>query len=207
MVRVITIEREYGCGGGAIAAKLAERLGWTLWDQLLTSEIARLSQCEQSEVKAREERVDPVYYRLLKSIARGSFEGSLNLPRLNLLDADSVFRHSERLVQQAAAKGGCVIVGRGSQHFLRDRTDTMRIFLYAPRDEKIHRLISSGVNEADVERLVDTVDNDRTAFIDKYFHIEWPNRPIYHAMFNTTIGDDVVLSQILSLKTSMESTL
>lgn len=207
MVRVITIEREYGCGGGAIAAKLAERLGWTLWDQLLTSEIARLSQCDQSEVKAREERVDPVYYRLLKSIARGSFEGSLNLPRLNLLDADSVFRHSERLVQQAAAKGGCVIVGRGSQHFLRDRTDTMRIFLYAPRDEKIHRLISSGVNEADVERLVDTVDNDRTAFIDKYFHIEWPNRPIYHAMFNTTIGDDVVLSQILSLKTSMESTL
>jgi cytidylate kinase len=205
MVRVVTIEREYGCGGGAIAAKLADRLGWTLWDQLLTSEIARLSRCEQSEVKAREERVDPVYYRLLKSIARGSFEGSLNLPRLNLLDADSVFRHSERLVQQAAATGSCVIVGRGSQHFLRDRADTLRIFLYAARDEKIRRLVASGVSEADVERLVDTVDGDRTAFIDKYFHIEWPNRPIYHAMFNTIIGDDVVIGQILSVKTSMES--
>jgi cytidylate kinase len=205
MVRVVTIEREYGCGGGAIAAKLADRLGWTLWDQLLTSEIARLTQCEHSEVKAREERVDPVYYRLLKSIARGSFEGSLNLPRLNVLDADSVFRHSERLVQQAAAKGSCVIVGRGSQHFLRDRTDTLRIFLYANRDEKIHRLLASGVSEADVERLVDTVDSDRTAFIDKYFHIEWPNRPIYHAMFNTMVGDEVVISQILSLKTSIDS--
>lgn len=204
MVRVVTIEREYGCGGGAIAGKLAARLGWTLWDQLLTSEIARLSQCEQSEVKAREERVDPVYYRLLKSIARGSFEGSLNLPRLNVLDADSVFRLSERLVQQAATTGSCVIVGRGSQHFLRDRTDTMRVFLYASRDEKIHRLLSSGVSEADVERLVDTVDNDRTAFIDKYFHIEWPNRQIYHAMFNTTIGDEAVLSQILGLKASMD---
>lgn len=204
MVRVVTIEREYGCGGGAIAGKLAAGLGWTLWDQLLTSEIARLSQCEQSEVKAREERVDPVYYRLLRSIARGSFEGSLNLPRLNVLDADSVFRLSERLVQQAATTGSCVIVGRGSQHFLRDRTDTMRVFLYAPRDEKIHRLLSSGVSEADVERLVDTVDNDRTAFIDKYFHIEWPNRQIYHAMFNTTIGDETVLSQILGLKASMD---
>jgi cytidylate kinase len=204
-VKVVTIEREYGCGGGAIASKLADRLGWTLWDQLLTSEIARLSQCEQSAVKAREERVDPVYYRLLKSIARGSFEGSLNLPRLNVLDADSVFRHSERLVQQAAAAGSCIIVGRGSQHFLRNRTDTLRIFLYADRDEKIHRLLESGVSEADVERLVDTVDNDRTAFIDKYFHIEWPNRPIYHAMFNTTMGDEIVISQILSLKASMES--
>jgi cytidylate kinase len=205
MVRVVTIEREYGCGGGAIAAKLAERLSWTLWDQLLTSEIARLSQCEHAEVKAREERVDPVYYRLLKSIARGSFEGSLNLPRLNVLDADSIFRLTERLVQQAAATGNCVIVGRGSQHFLRDRTDTMRVFLYASRDEKIRRLVASGVSEADVERLVDTVDSDRTAFIDKYFHIEWPNRPLYHAMFNTSLGDEVVLHQILSLKTSMES--
>jgi cytidylate kinase len=207
MLRVVTIEREYGCGGGAIAAKLADRLGWTLWDQLLTSEIARLSQCEHSEVKAREERVDPVYYRLLKSIARGSFEGSLNLPRLNVLDADTVFRLSERLVKQAATTGNCVIVGRGSQHFLRDRTDTMRVFLYAPRDEKIHRLISSGVSEADVERLVDTVDNDRTAFIDKYFHIEWPNRPLYHAMFNTIIGDEAVLTQILSLKASMDASI
>jgi cytidylate kinase len=205
MVRVVTIEREYGCGGGAIARTLAERLGWTLWDQLLTSEIARLSECEQSVVKAREERVDPVYYRLLKSIARGSFEGSLNLPRLNVLDADSIFRHSEQLVQQAAATGSCVIVGRGSQHFLRDRTDTMRVFLYAPRSEKIRRLLASGVSEADVERLVDTVDNDRTAFIDKYFHLEWPNRPIYHAMFNTIIGDETVIRQILNLKTSMES--
>src|SRR5215468_162141 len=205
MVRVVTIEREYGCGAGAIASQLAERLGWTLWDQLLTSEIARLSQCEHAEVKAREERVDPVYYRLLKSIARGSFEGSLNLPRLNVLDADSIFRLTERLVQQAATTGNCVIVGRGSQHFLRDRTDTLRIFLYAARDEKIRRLVASGVSEADVERLVDTVDSDRTAFIDKYFHLEWPNRPIYHAMFNTVIGDEIVISQILSLKTSMES--
>lgn len=204
MVRVVTIEREYGCGGGVIASKLADRLGWTLWDQLLTSEIARLSQCEHAEVQAREERVDPVYYRLLKSIARGSFEGSLNLPRLNVLDADSIFRLTERLVQQAAKTGNCVIVGRGSQHFLRDRTDTLRVFLYAPRDEKIRRLVASGVNDADVERLVDTVDNDRTAFIDKYFHIEWPNRQIYHAMFNTIIGDEGVIGQILSLKTSLE---
>ena len=204
MIRVLTIEREYGCGGGAIAHKIAGRLGWTLWDQLLTSEIARLSHCEQSEVEAREERVDPVYYRLLKSILRGSFEGSLNLPRLKLLDADSIVRLTERLVQEAASAGHCVIVGRGSQHFLRDRADTLRVFLYAPRGEKRRRLLESGVSEPDVEQLVDTVDNDRTAFIEKYFHIQWPNRPIYQAMFNTAVGDEIVITQILSLKKLLE---
>ena len=88
MMRVVTVEREYGCGGGDIARKLAERLGWALWDQALTTEIARLSDCHRSEVEAREERVDPVYYRLLKSILRGSFEGSLNVHREGCENSD-----------------------------------------------------------------------------------------------------------------------
>ena len=105
MVAIITVEREYGCGGGEIARKLADRLGWKLWDELLTCEIARLSNCKQSEVEAREERVDPLYYRLFKSILRGSFEGSLNVHRLKLLDADSILRITQQVVQKAASEG------------------------------------------------------------------------------------------------------
>jgi len=207
MIKVLTVEREYGCGGGDIARKIADRLDWTLWDQRLTAEIARLSNCHQSEVETREERVDSVYYRLLKSIMRGSFEGSLNLPRLNLLDADSILHLTERLVQKAASAGNCVIVGRGSQHFLRDRSDTMRIFLYAPRHEKIRRLVASGVSKSEVEPLVDTVDTDRAAFVERYFHLEWPNRPLYHAMLNTVVGNEIVINEILSLKTLLEHSL
>src|SRR5690242_923725 len=105
MIQIITVEREYGCGGAQIAAKIAERLGWTLWDQSLTSEIARLSHCDECEVESREERVDPLYYRLLKSVLRGSFEGSLNVQRLELLDADTVFRNTKRAVEKAASDG------------------------------------------------------------------------------------------------------
>ncbi len=206
MIKLLTIEREYGCGGGDIARKLSERLGWTLWDQLLTSEIARLSNCEQQEVKRREERVDPLYYRLLKSLMRGSFEGSANVHQLQLLDADTIVRLTERLMDKIASTGNCVIVGRGSQHFLRHRTDTLRLFLYAPRSEKIKRLLRTGVSASEVEHLVDTVDNDRAAVVEQYFHIQWPNRPIYHAMFNTALGDDVVIGEVLTLKASMEQT-
>lgn len=204
MISVLTIEREYGCGGGDIARQVAERLGWTLWDQRLTSEIARMSNCDHAQVKVREERVDPLYYRLLKSIMRGSFEGSLNVHRLNLLDADSIFQCTQELVLRAASAGHCVIVGRGSQHFLRERSDTIRVFLYAPRGDKIRRLLASGVSEAEVEHLVDTVDDERAAFIEKYFQIQWPDRPLYHAMLNTTFGDPVVIDEILSLKKAIE---
>jgi len=204
VIKVLTVEREYGCGGGDIARKISERLGWTLWDQRLTTKIALLSNCDHSEVKIREERVDPLYYRLLTSIVRGSFEGSLNVHKLNLLDSESILRLTERLVERAATKGDAVIVGRGSQHFLRERTDTIRVFLYAPRSDKIRRLLSTGVSEAEVEHLVDTVDEERAAFIEKYFHIEWPNRNVYHAMLNTGVGDEIVIDEILSLKKALD---
>ena len=200
MIKIITVEREYGCGGGEIAQKLADRLGWKLWDQLLTSEIARLIDCDQAEVKCREERVDPLYYRLFKSILRGSFEGSLNVHRLKLLDADSIFRLTNRVVRKAAAEGNCVIVGRGAQHFLSDRADTLHIFLFAPKEDKVRRLMAGGMSEAEAEQHVDTVDHERAAFIDKYFHIEWPNRLLYQALLNTAAGDETVIQTILSLK-------
>ena len=62
MIRIITLEREYGSGGGVIAEKLAKRLGWKLWDQLLTEEIARWMDCERGAVEEHEERRDPAYY-------------------------------------------------------------------------------------------------------------------------------------------------
>lgn len=204
MIRVITVEREYGCGGGVIAQKVAERLGWKLWDQLLTCEIARLSNCKQAEVELREERVDPLYYRLLKSVMRGSFEGSLNLNRLNLVDADCIQRITQQITERAAAAGNCVIVGRGSQHFLQHREDTLRVFLYAPTQEKVQRLRAEGIEESQAQELVNTVDKERAAFIEKYFHMEWPNRSIYHAMINTAFGDEKVVHTILGLKKELE---
>jgi cytidylate kinase len=198
VIRIITIEREFGCGAAQIAEKLAARLDWKLWDQALTQEIARLANCKQSEVELREERRDPLYRRLLKSFALGSYEGNLGVYPIETLDADSIAKISERMVRQVADAGNCVIVGRGSQHFLQDRKDALRFFLYAPRQEKVRRLIAEGNTPQHAEALVDTVDRERAAFIRNYFHVEWPNLPVYHAMINTMAGDDTVVNAILS---------
>jgi len=198
VIRIITIEREFGCGAAQIAEKIAARLNWKLWDQLLTQEIARLANCKQSEVELREERRDPLYRRLLKSFALGSYEGNLGVYPIETLDADSIVKLSERVVLQVAETGNCVIVGRGAQHFLQDRKDTLRFFLYAPKAEKVRRLISEGNSQQHAEALVDIVDRERAAFIRNYFHVEWPNLPVYHAMINTMAGDETVVNAILS---------
>ena len=205
MINIISIEREYGCGGGDIAALLANQLGWKLWDQRLTEEIARLANCPKGVVEAREERNDPLYYRLFKSFLRGSYEGSINAPKLNLVDSETILKTTRRVVEHAAERGNCVIVGRGSQHFLKDRSDTLRVFLYAPRENKVRRLISRGKTEKEAEELVDSIDQERADFIKKYFKVEWPDRAIYHSMINTAIGNEDVVHMILDFKEAYEA--
>ena len=205
MIKIITIEREYGSGGGEIAKLVATQLGWKLWDHLLTEEIARLAHCPKSVVEVREERNDPLYYRLFKSFLRGSYEGSQNAHKLNVVDSESILKITEAVVQHAAKKGNVVIVGRGSQHFLRERSDTLRVFLYAPRENKVRRLLARGKNEKEAEQLVDSVDRERADFIQKYFRVEWPNRAIYHMMINTAIGDDAVVHMILDFMKTVDA--
>lgn len=205
MIKVITVEREYGCGGSDIARLLSERLGWKLWDQLLTEEIARLANCPKAVVEVREEKNDPLYYRLFKSFLRGSYEGSINAPNLKLVDSECIMRITQKVVLQAAGAGNCVIVGRGAQHFLEDRQDTLRVFLYAPREDKVRRLIERGKKEREAEELVDSVDRDRVDFIQRYFHVEWPTRFLYHIMLNTSIGDETVGRAILDFKNMLEA--
>ena len=205
MVKIITIEREYGCGGGEIAQLLAGRLGWKLWDHRLTEEISRLANCPETVVKGREERTDPLYYRLFKSFLRGSYEGSINAHKLNLVDSETIMKITRRVVEHAAERGNCVILGRGSQQFLRNRPDALRFFLYAQREDKVRRLLARGKSQEEALNLVDTVDRERADFIQKYFNVEWPDRAIYHGMLNTALGDDAVVDIILDVKRSYES--
>jgi cytidylate kinase len=204
MIRIVAVEREYGCGGSEISKRLAEILGWRLWDQQLTEEIARLANCSKAAVEQREERMDPLYYRLFKSFLRGSYEGSMNAHKLNLVDSENILKFTRAVVEHAAKKGDSVIVGRGAQLFLKDRADTLRVFLFAPREDKVRRLLSRGKSEREAQDLVDTVDRERGGYIEKYFHVEWPHRSIYHLMINTGIGDELVAQTILNFMKSFE---
>jgi len=165
MIRIITIEREYGCGGSVIAEKLAARLGWELLDRSLTDEIARIAQVTRATVEQREGHLDPLFYRLGKVFWRGSYERSLPVDEHEAFDADSMVAIVQQVVEQAAATGNCVIVGRGSPYFLRDRADTLRVFLFAPREFKFRRVLTRTKNEAEANELLDSIDRDRKHFL------------------------------------------
>jgi cytidylate kinase len=206
MIRVITVEREFGSGGADIARELAERLGWKLYDHLLTDEIARLMDCDCRVVEAREEHNDPLRYRLFKAFMRGSFEGSQNAPRLKMVDADCIRMAAERVVTAAAKNGNAVIVGRGSAYYLREIPDTFHVFVYAPFEEKVRRLCTKGHSEEEAAELAETVDRDRAAYIKRYFDVEWPPRYLFELMINSKVGLETVVQTIMDAVSRSEKT-
>ena len=164
--------------------------GKGLWDERLTQEIARLTDSTPEAVERREWRSDPVVYRVFQDFLRGGFEGGLPpTNRLHLLDARRIAAVSETAVKTALSSGPSVIVGRGSQFFLRNRKDVFHVFLYASRDQKIRRLILRGETQKKAIELVDTTDKARAAFVQQYLGLKWPEPHLYHAMFNTEMGE------------------
>jgi cytidylate kinase len=198
MVHAVTIEREFGCGASEIASLVASRLGWNLWDERLTQEIARLTESTPQAVGQREWRTDPGVYRVFKDFLRGAFEGGLPpTNRLHLLDARRIADVSKIAVEMGLSSGPAVIVGRGSQYFLRNRKDVFHVFLYASRNHKIRRLISSGQTQDEAIQQIDTTDQARAAFVRQYLGLKWPEPQLYHAMFNTEMGESCTATMLV----------
>jgi cytidylate kinase len=199
MKQLLLIDQEFGAGASTIGEMLAQKLGWNFFDQALTQEIARLARIPVEDCQRRLERNDPFAQRLVNVLWRGSFDRSLPSPDLAILDSKRLAFLLKQVVERAAEKKPCVIVGRGAPFFLRDRADTFCVFLYASRELKFRRVLKRFDDEAEAIHLVDTLDEDRRKFTKHHYGHDWPNRQFFHAMFNTGIGDENTAQAILQL--------
>jgi cytidylate kinase len=114
-----------------------------------------------------------------------------------MVDADCIRAIAQQVVRDAAQKGNAVIVGRGAAYYLHDRTDALHVFIYAPFEEKVRRLISKGRAENEAVDLVETVDHERSEYIQRYFNLEWPSRQFFNLMINSEMGDVMAVETIL----------
>ena len=196
MFRIVTIEREFGSGAAQIAVQLASRMGWKVWDKLLTDEIARIAKVDPSAVKRCDERMDSRLHRLAKVFWRGSYERTSPLGS-QVFDTDRMMTMMQEIMDRISQEGNAVIVGRGAPYFLREHPDAFHVFLYAPRAEKIRRTIDGGYTEQEAEEMVANVDRERIAYVKHYFNADWPTRSLYHMMLNTAVGNGPVIKTIL----------
>jgi cytidylate kinase len=195
MYRVVTVAREYGSGGGPIAAKLAERLGWELLDNALIMRVATAANVAPSVCRDCDERVDGWFHRLNKhTFGRGAFE---RVGAGDVFDADAMVEISRKMIEKAAEDGNAVIVGRAAQCVLQGRSDVFHVFVYAPMDERIRRVRDAlGSAFATPARIMEQ-DRIRSHYVHHYYRSDWRDPHVYDALFCSLIGEDQIVNMIM----------
>ncbi|HEV2273202.1 MAG TPA: cytidylate kinase-like family protein [Acidobacteriaceae bacterium] len=198
MVKVITVEREYGSQGAEFAHRLAGRLGWRLIDHCLIEEIAQKAQVPKKMVESCDERLDPWYYRLGKSFWHGSVERLPAPPKDEVFDSERMVDLVRNYFKEAAGAGNCVILGRGAACALSTVPGVFNIFVYASMTRKI-RWFEERFPEhaADARREIEATDARRASYIRRYYDQDWADRRLYHLMINSCMGCDAMISVAL----------
>lgn len=183
----ITISRMFGSGGSDVAARVALRLGWTLLDNALVERVAARLGRTPVEVRAIEERVPSLAERLADTLALGSPE--IVSPALSAPlppTEERLLEVTERVIDDAVARGPVVLVGRGAQSYLAQRRDALHVLCCAPRAALIARVAErEGIDAEEAARRVDETNKRREQYVSRYWQRAWLAPEHYHLCVNT----------------------
>ncbi|MGK2962916.1 MAG: AAA family ATPase [Gemmatimonadaceae bacterium] len=184
---VITVSRLYGSGGSEVAARAAEALGWALLDNAVVDAVAARLGVAPAEVASREERSPSLVERIVDTMALGSQDWLSPLSASKRPPTEEelvdVTRH---IVEEALARGPAVVVGRGAQSMLAERTDALHVFCYAPRAALIARSMArDSLDEEGATKKVDETNTHREQWVRKHFNRSWREHANYHLTVNT----------------------
>jgi cytidylate kinase len=197
MFNVITISREYGSGGGTLAEMLSRRLGWKLVDKSLVMEVAGRAQIDAETAARLDETIDPWFYRLVKGLWQGGYEGLATRVDTRMVDSEAMAKLAGEIVREAAGLGRCVIVGRGGQCILRQRNDVFHVSVFGPHPQKIQRMRGRLAPGTDAERFMEETDRRRAAYIRRFYGEDWKDRRLYHLVISSALGLETVADTIL----------
>ena len=173
---IITIGRESGSGGHAIAKKVADEMGIEYYDKKkLVEGTAKISGMDRNYVKKLDEK--PVGFPFSSRI--GAFEDS---PESN------VARQTFEYIRQIAESGeSCVIVGRCADAVLKDNPNVLRIFVVGDVEQKNKRLarIQQISPEEAAEERKET-DRFRRAYHNFYSDTKWGDSRAYDLIVNSS---------------------
>jgi cytidylate kinase len=197
MFRLVTVAREYGSGGAAIARRVADRLGWSLLDKSLIEAVARRAQVDIGTACRYDESVDSWWRRVnLSGCWSAAIYAGMTPAMARLFDAETAAEIEQIVIEEAASKGNCVIVGRGAQCVLRGLRQALHVFVYAPWAERIARIRERLGNGCPAARLLRSVDHTRAAYVRRRFGCDWRDPHLYQMTVNSQLGIEEAASLI-----------
>jgi cytidylate kinase len=171
---VITISREPGSGGSEIARRLARALNMDLIGEQIIQHVADSAKMSRRVIASLDEREVTFRETLLSSL----FGENRPWP-------GEYLHHLMRVVGTIGIFGNVIIVGRGASYIL-PREKTFKIRIIAPLELRIkHFMDDRKYTRAEAEQYIIKTENNRKAFVRKYFNADI-NDPIHYDMMINT---------------------
>lgn len=187
----ITISRQYASGGSEIAALVARQLGWELIDNEFIDRVAQLAGLPREEVERREERVPSFVERLARAMAGSApelFVASGEAAIIPPAREEDIVRITEAVINEAVQHERVVLVGRGAQAYLGQRSGTLHVYIIAPRELRIQRAMERlKIDRKQAEQTVDEIDEGRRRYVRTHYRRQWDDPLNYHMVLNTGV--------------------
>ena len=195
-INIVTISRQYGAGGGELGHILSERLGIPLSKHQILSEMSRDTGIRENILRAADESMNNFQANRLMEF--------LPAKERSALEADTVFNQKtlysiqEKTIRSLAEKGPCVFVGRLADFALRERDDVMSVFLYAPREWRVERMMRlEHMSREETARKLRRIDRERRSYCKYYTGRDWNDCSRYGCMFNSKFMDLETIAAII----------
>lgn len=196
MKSVITVGRQYGCGGRAICKKLSEKLGIPFYDRELIEYAANKSGINSEVLEQYDEKATNSLLYSLSLSSYSHFGSSFQTPNLPL--NDQLFISQSEVIKELADNGPCIILGRCSDYVLRDRNDVLKVFLYGDEDLRIANVAERmGISESKAKEITKKTDKRRASYYNYYTQLKWGDIKNFDLALNSKIGDDKIVDMII----------
>lgn len=198
-MRAITISRQYGSGGGEVAALLAQHLDWQLIDHEIVARVAHSLGITEEEANVHDERLEGFIVRAMNALQAAALVVPASVAPLE--QAEAVYDEALRkVVETAANTGHVVIVGRTGQALLAARRDVLHVRIVAPLQQRITYVSRrEGLNEAEARSRISVKDRDRARYLQARFGRSVDDPLLYDLIINTAVLDLESAVDLISL--------
>lgn len=184
---VITIGRTFGAGGREVGIEIARKLGINYYDKELLSEAASRAGLDAGLFARNDERAPGLLSGLLPismSYNVMSWYGGGG----GAFGGEAVYRAQSEFVRELAERESCVIVGRTADYILRNYRGLVSVFLHAPEDDCIARIVGRNdcVTPLQARQILRRTNRLRADFYNFYTGREWGGAATYDITFDSS---------------------
>ena len=197
---IITISRQLGAGGAYIGQQLAKKLHIHYADHEIIRKAAEKLSVKEEDIKKRDEKTQSIWDTMLFS---SGYAPEFYVPiNINFAPTDAeMYEVETNIIRKLSENLDAVIIGRGGFHILKDRANTLRVFLHASKKYRVGRVMTElNLSEKDAKRTIEDSDRDRGKYINTFTGAVWNDARNFDMSLNTEkIGLDKSVEVIVAM--------